>query len=48
MRGTDDVVTIQMKLVNGALDGEIKLNEGVLTGMGAVIAKFAEENLSGK
>jgi hypothetical protein len=48
MRGTDDLVTIQMKLVNGALEGEIILREGVLTAMGAVIAKFAEENLSGK
>ncbi len=48
MRGTDDLITIQMKLVQGALEGEIKLSEGVLTGMGAVISKFAEENLSGK
>lgn len=47
MLGTDDLVTIQMKLVNGALDSEIKLSEGVLTGMGAVVAKFAKENLGG-
>lgn len=47
MLGTDDLVTIQMKLVNEALDSDIKLSEGVLTGMGAVFAKFAKENLGG-
>ncbi len=47
MQGTDDVVTIQLKLVNGAIDAEMKMNEGVLTGLGAVIAKFAKENLGG-
>ena len=48
MRGTDDLITIQMKLVKGSLEGEIKLGEGVFTGMGAVIAKFADENFGGK
>lgn len=47
MVGTDDLVTIQMKLVSGAIEGETKLSEGVLTGLGAVIAKFAKENLGG-
>ncbi len=47
MLGTDDLVTMQIKLVNGALDSETKLGEGVLTSMGAVFAKFAKENLGG-
>ena len=47
MLGTDDLVTIQLKLVSGAIDGETKLSEGVLTGLGAVIAKFAKENFGG-
>ena len=47
MQGTDDLVTIQLKLVNGAIDGQMKMSEGVLTGLGAVIAKFAKENLGG-
>lgn len=47
MQGTDDLVTIQLKLVNGAIDAEMKMSEGVLTGLGAVIAKFAKENLGG-
>ena len=40
-----DLVTIQMKLVKDSLDSEIEMKEGVLTGLGAVIAKFAKENL---
>lgn len=47
MRGTDDLVTIQLKLTQGAIDGEAKVSEGVLTALGAVIAKFAKENLGG-
>ena len=45
MSGSDDLITIQMKLVKGAIDSEMKTNEGVLTGVGAVISKFAKENL---
>lgn len=45
MSGGNDLVTIQMKLVNDALDSNVEMNEGVLTGLGAVIAKFAKENL---
>ncbi len=44
---TDDLVTIQMKLVNGALDSEVTASEGVMAGVGAVIAKFAKENFGG-
>lgn len=47
MRGTDELVTIQFKLTQGAIDGETKVSEGVLTGLGAVIAKFAKENFGG-
>ncbi len=47
MLGTDDLITIQVKLVKGELLSEIKVAEGVLTGAGAVVAKFAKENLSG-
>ncbi len=47
MLGTDDLVTLQLKLAQGAVDGETKVGEGVLTGLGAVIAKFAKENFGG-
>ncbi len=47
MLGTDDLVTMQLKLTQGAVDGETKVGEGVLTGLGAVIAKFARENFGG-
>jgi hypothetical protein len=47
MLNTDDLITIQMKLVNGAIDSEMKTSEGVLSGIGAVISKFAKENLGG-
>jgi len=47
MQGSDDLVTMKLKLTNGAIDGETKLHEGVLTGLGAVISKFAKENLGG-
>lgn len=39
-----DLVSIQLTHVNGALDGDVKMRDGVLTGLGAVIAKFAKEN----
>jgi hypothetical protein len=42
----DDLVTMQMKLVNDAIDSNIEMREGVLTGLGAVIAKFAKDNLN--
>ena len=47
MEGTDDLVAMKFKLVSGAIDGESKAEKGVLTGVGAVIAKFAKENLGG-
>ena len=47
MEGTDDLVSMTFKRVNEAIDGESKVGKGVLTGVGAVIAKFAKENLGG-
>lgn len=41
----NDLVTIQMKLINDSLDSEVLVKDGFLTGLGAVIAKFAKENL---
>lgn len=47
MQGTNDNVLFQIKLLNGSMDGKTEIQEGVLTGAGAVISKFAKENLGG-
>lgn len=47
MAGGLDLVSIKFKLVNGAIESESKVEKGVLTGVGAVIAKFAKDNLGG-
>jgi len=45
LEGGKDVVTLEVKRDGNALLGEMKAEEGVMTAIGKVIAKFAVEML---